>query len=130
MRKILLIGTVLVLPMNAMAQTAAETARRAAETSGPRGRPTIDGGREGGRDGTVASRRACRRPVRRDDHGYRVAAIAAGAVAGVIVASVVTGGTITPVLLAGAGEAESATLVAEGSGVLIGGYIGNRVYGD
>ena len=64
------------------------------------------------------------------DDGYRVAAIAAGAVVGAIVASVVTGGTITPVLLTGAGEAELATLVAEGSGVLIGAYIGNRVYGE
>ena len=63
-------------------------------------------------------------------HGYRVAAIAAGAVVGAIVASVVTGGTITPVLLTGAAEAELATLFAEGSGVLIGAYIGNKVYDD
>ena len=77
MRKILLIGTVLVLPMNAMAQTADG---QAAE-GGPR--PRVEG--------TI--------------DGYRVAAIAAGAVVGVIVANVVTGGMITPVLLAGAGEA-------------------------
>ena len=49
---------------------------------------------------------------------------------GAIVASVVTGGTITPVLLTGAAEAELATLFAEGSGVLIGAYIGNKVYDD
>ena len=90
--------------------------------------------------------------------GYRVAAIAAGAVVGVIVANVVTGGMITPVLLAGAGETgvvAAMPAVAEGSvlaapeavtgayytamaaqtavtaaGALIGGYVGNWVYGD
>ena len=101
MRKILLIGTVLVLPMNAMAQTAPSLAEGVPT---PRVEGTID--------------------------GYRVAAIAAGAVVGAIVASVVTGGTITPVLLTGAAEAELATLFAEGSGVLIGAYIGNKVYDD
>ena len=128
MRKILLIGTVLVLPMNAMAQTAPPLAEGVPT---PRVEATID--------------------------GYRVAAIAAGAIAGVIVANVVTGGMITPVLLAGAGEqawsrpcrrspkgrsaapeavtgvyytAMAAQTVVTAAGGLIGGYVGNWVYGD
>ena len=133
MRKLLLIGAVLVLPMNAMAQTAQTAPSLAEGVPTPRVEGTID--------------------------GYRVAAIAAGAVVGVIVANVVTGGMITPVLLAGAGEAgvvAAMPAVAEGSvfaaapeavtggyyaamaaqtavtaaGALIGGYVGNWVYGD
>jgi uncharacterized membrane protein YfcA len=45
---------------------------------------------------------------------YRVAAIAAGAVVGVIVANYLTGGLITPVLLWGAGDA-GMVAVAEGA---------------
>ena len=130
MRKILLIGAVLVLPMNAMAQTTTPALAEAVPT--PRLETTVD--------------------------GYRVAAIAAGAVAGVIVANVVTGGMITPVLLAGSGEAgmvaampavvdasvlavpevasgaHFTTMVAQAAvtaaGALTGGYFGNWVYGE
>ena len=124
MRKILLISAALVLPMNAMAQTATPAAE---SVPTPRVEGTID--------------------------GYRVAAIAAGAVVGVIVANVVTGGMITPVLLAGAGDAgmvaampavaeasvvpeaaavydTAAPAVVTAAGGLIGGYIGNWVYGN
>lgn len=122
MRKILLISAALVLPMNAMAQTATPAAEGVPT---PRVEATTD--------------------------GYRVAAIAAGAVVGVIVANALTGGMITPVLLAGAGDAgmvaampaasvvpEAATgvyytaapAVVTAAGGLIGGYIGNWVYGN
>ncbi|MFO1057386.1 MAG: hypothetical protein U1E53_10520 [Dongiaceae bacterium] len=67
---------------------------------------------------------------------YRVVAIAAGAVAGVIVANAVTGGLATPVLVMGAGDA---VLVPGGGfylsaataavGALAGGYIGSWLYG-
>src|SRR5262245_54778088 len=110
MRKILLIGTVLVLPMNAMAQTAPSLAE-SVPTPGVEAK--ID--------------------------GYRVAAIAVGAVAGVIVANAVTGGMVTPVLLWGAGDAglvaatpsvagTAAQTAVTAAGALIGGYIGNWVY--
>jgi len=72
---------------------------------------------------------------------YHVAAIATGAVAGVIVANALTAGMITPVLLAGsngggammagggyayaAGQA-GVTIV----GAVVGGYVGNWLYGD
>jgi hypothetical protein len=67
---------------------------------------------------------------------YRVVAIAAGAVAGVIVANAVTGGLATPVLVMGAGEA----ILVPGSGFYVsaattaigavaGGYLGNWLYG-
>jgi len=76
--------------------------------------------------------------------GYRVAAIAAGAVAGVVVANAVTGGIITPVLMAGSGmpvgamaqpalAATTYTFMAVqagvlGAGAVVGGYVGNWVY--
>src|SRR5262245_49718823 len=108
MRKILLIGTVLVLPMNAMAQTAPSLAESV---------PTPG--------------------VEANIDGYRVAAISVGAVAGVLVANAVTGGMVTPVLLWGAGDAglvaaapaaTAAQTAVTAAGALIGGYIGNWVY--
>ena len=74
MRKILLIGTVLVLPMNAMAQTAQTAAEKAAQTAAETAAQTAQSLAEG--------------------------------------------------------VAELATLFVEGSGILIGAYMGNRAYGE
>jgi uncharacterized protein YcfJ len=68
--------------------------------------------------------------------GYRVAAISAGAVAGVVVANVLTGGLITPVLLAGSGGAVMShglgwMAVSTGTtavGAVAGGYAGDWLY--
>jgi uncharacterized membrane protein YfcA len=141
MRKVLLIGTVLILPMNAMAQTAAQTAQTVQSLAEGVPTPRLE---------TTTT------------DSYRVAAIAAGAVVGVIVANYLTGGLITPVLLWGAGDAgmvavaEGAVIpaVAEGAamavpeaanshfvttagqalvtaaGGMIGGYFGNWAYGN
>jgi hypothetical protein len=69
--------------------------------------------------------------------GYQVAAISIGALAGVVVANVVTGGLITPVLMSGAG---GAGVMAHGVGwmavkggvtavgAVAGGYGGDWVY--
>jgi hypothetical protein len=69
--------------------------------------------------------------------GYHVAAISVGAIAGVIVANVVTGGLIAPVLMTGAGGAGA---MAHGVGwmavkagvtavgAVAGGYGGDWVY--
>lgn len=73
--------------------------------------------------------------------GYRVLAIAAGAVGGVVVANAATGGLITPWLtlgMAGGGTltttniviiAAARTAVAVG-GAVAGGFLGNWLYGD
>ena len=80
--------------------------------------------------------------------GYRWLAIAAGAVAGVVVVEFLSGGTITPVLVAGAPgaiemEPAAAAAVAAPMGVgysllevvkvaagaVIGGYVGDFLYG-
>jgi hypothetical protein len=72
---------------------------------------------------------------------YRVAAIAAGAVGGVIVANALTAGMITPVLLTGSGGASAMmagggyALTAGQAGVtvvgaVVGGYVGNWLYGE
>ena len=78
--------------------------------------------------------------------GYRWLAIAAGVVAGVVVVEFLSGGTITPVLVAGAPGAmavEPAAVVAApmgygysllevvkvGAGAVIGGYVGDLLYG-
>lgn len=71
---------------------------------------------------------------------YRVAAIAVGAVAGVVVANAVTGGMITPILMYGSSSgtavlangytaAATHTLVTAG-GAIGGGYIANWIYGE
>jgi hypothetical protein len=69
--------------------------------------------------------------------GYQVAAISVGALAGVVVANMVTGGLITPVLMSGAG---GAGVMAHGVGWMAvkagvtavgavgGGYAGDWVY--
>jgi hypothetical protein len=69
--------------------------------------------------------------------GYQVAAISVGALAGVVVANVVTGGLIAPVLMTGAG---GAGVMAHGLGWMVvkagvtavgavgGGYAGDWVY--
>lgn len=67
-----------------------------------------------------------------DTDGYRIAAIAAGAVGGVIVANLVTGGLATPVI-AGSFVANSALttisqLAATVVGAVGGGYVGNWLY--
>ncbi len=75
-------------------------------------------------------------------NGYRVLAIAAGAVGGVVVANAVTGGLITPWLTAGmaAGGApamvgtnvvmvNTARVVVAAAGAVVGGYVGNWIYG-
>ncbi|HEV7369758.1 hypothetical protein [Arenibaculum sp.] len=72
--------------------------------------------------------------------GYQVAAIAAGAVAGVVVANVATGGMITPVLVAGASgggqlmNASYAVMAGQAAvttvGAVVGGYVGNWLYGN
>jgi len=72
---------------------------------------------------------------------YHVAAIATGAVAGVIVANALTAGMITPVLLAGSNGgaammAGGTTAYAAGQagvtivGAVVGGYVGNWLYGE
>lgn len=72
---------------------------------------------------------------------YRVAAIAAGAVGGVIVANALTAGMITPVLLTGSGGGSAMmagggyALAAGQAGVtvvgaVVGGYVGNWIYGE
>lgn len=69
--------------------------------------------------------------------GYQITAIAAGAVAGVVVANVATGGMITPVLAAGGGPAMGASYAVMAGqaavtavGAVVGGYVGNWLYGD
>jgi len=73
---------------------------------------------------------------------YRVAAIAVGAVAGVVVANAVTGGLITPILMYGSGNGAGAAVLASGytaaatntlvtaAGAIGGGYIANWIYGE
>jgi len=73
---------------------------------------------------------------------YRVAAIATGAVAGVIVANAITGGMITPILMYGSGNGAGAALMASSytaaathtlvtaAGAIGGGYIANWIYGE
>jgi hypothetical protein len=75
--------------------------------------------------------------------GHRMLAIAVGAVVGVIVANGLTGGMITPVLLAGTGggtpvlaaaAAEPAVAAVQAGiiivGGMVGGYLGDWVYGN
>jgi len=70
------------------------------------------------------------------DAGYRVVAISAGAVAGVIVANALTGGLATPVVTIGAGggvtlwEGGAAlwSIVATAAGAVVGGYHGDWLY--
>ncbi len=72
--------------------------------------------------------------------GYRVLAIAAGAVGGVVVANAATGGLITPWLtagMAGGGAMAGANMVVATTaraavvtvGAVAGGFIGNWLYG-
>ncbi|WP_207461206.1 hypothetical protein [Azospirillum sp. SYSU D00513] len=82
-------------------------------------------------------------PMPRDEmeqgHDYTTAAIAAGAVAGVIVANAATGGIMTPVLTAGALEggmmgggylAMTSQALVSAIGAVGGGYVGNWLYGQ
>lgn len=76
-----------------------------------------------------------------DVDGYHIAAIAAGAVGGVIVANIVTGGMATP-FMTGATLANGVTMVANGAtwlaslselavtgiGAIGGGYVGDWLY--
>lgn len=72
---------------------------------------------------------------------YRVAAIAVGAVAGVVVANAVTGGMITPILMYGSGNGAGAVMaggytaaathtLVTAAGAIGGGYIADWIYGE
>lgn len=73
--------------------------------------------------------------------GYRVLAIASGAVAGVVVANAASGGLITPWLtagMAGGGAMASSNIIVVNAarsavtlaGAVAGGFIGNWLYGE
>jgi hypothetical protein len=118
MRKFLIVESILLFPAAAAAQEA--TAPAAPSSSTPSLSETVPLPRaESGLD------------------GYQVAAISVGALAGVMVANVVTGGLIAPVLMTGAG---GAGVMAHGVGWMAvkagvtavgavgGGYAGDWVY--
>lgn len=73
--------------------------------------------------------------------GYRVLAIGAGAIGGVIVANAATGGLITPWLTAGMASGgamagsnvivvNAARTAVTAAGAIAGGFIGNWLYGE
>lgn len=120
MRKFLIVASILLFPAAAAAQEATLPAAPSAAPSTPSLSETVPLPRaESGLD------------------GYQVAAISIGAIAGVVVANVVTGGMIAPVMMAGAG---GAAVMADGmgwmavkagvtlAGAVGGGYVGDWVY--
>jgi hypothetical protein len=120
MRKFLIVVSILLFPAAAAAQDATSPTPPAAVPATPSLSETVPLPRaESGLD------------------GYQVAAISIGALAGVVVANVVTGGLIAPVLMAGAG---GAGVMAHGVGWMAvkagvtavgavgGGYAGDWVY--
>lgn len=120
MRHAIVIASLLLLPVPAIAQTAATPAPSLSETV------------------------PLPREVTKGVSGGRVILIAAGAVTGVIVANAITGGMITPVLLLGAENglggvaaveaAETGWAIAQvgvtAAGAIVGGYVGNWIYGE
>jgi hypothetical protein len=120
MRKYLIVASILLFPAAAAAQDATSPTAPAAMPATPSLSETVPLPRaESGLD------------------GYQVAAISIGAIAGVVVANVVTGGLIAPVMMAGAG---GAGVMAHGVGWMAvkagvtavgavgGGYAGDWVY--
>ena len=125
LRSIIVAGLMLA-PVSAFAQEATPAAPPAASAAPVTAAPATDGA---------------------GPSDYRVLAIAAGAVVGVAVVEFLSGGTLTPVLVAGAPEVmamEPAAaagaapmdagyslleVVKVGAGAIIGGYVGNALYG-
>lgn len=119
MRKVILACAVVMLPVAAQAQQ---------PTSKP---PAVDS----------TAGVAAEVPLPRTESGYddyRLMAIAAGTVGGVVAANALTGGLITPVLTAGmsggsmmsgGSYAMAATTVVTATGAAVGAYVGDWLYG-
>jgi hypothetical protein len=118
MRKSLIVASLVLLPGAALAQDATAPTPPAPVIEAPSLSETVPLPRQAS-----------------EEDGYRVVAISAGAVAGVVVANVLTGGLITPVLLGSGGAfmahgftsaAVSASTTALGA--VAGGMTGNWLY--
>ena len=84
---------------------------------------------------TLAMAQNAAAPADPADAGYRVVAISAGAVAGVIVANALTGGLATPVMTIGAGGGMAWdggvalwSVISTAAGAVAGGYFGDWLY--
>jgi hypothetical protein len=117
MRKLLIVASILLFPAAAAAQDATAPTPPAAAPATPSLSETV--------------------PIPRAESGidgYQVAAISVGAIAGVVVANVVTGGLIAPVLMAGAGGAgvmaHGLGWMAVKAGVTAVGAVGGGYAGD